>query len=402
MMLLSQLSPVTISEINFEDEDEDIDELNATNCLSTTCQSKISELQSKLQLTMREKDHVCDSLAVLKEQLEETRQELLTEKRANSVLMAEMVQQKKLLRKYNRVSKFAVEEYEALQDSLSMERDLREGAEKFAREMVVEQKMLKRQSQILMQSTTQGHALQEAVSQVTSLTKELETVKQEQQCQIKKLEDKLNSCEALKELTALRRKLELVEEEKRECSEECSKVRVEVKDLRFTVEELQKKLQTAMNPPHPPVPPCPPPPPPPAPPPPLPTSVVFNPLSSLLSLIRKRQNGSDIPLVVHNSDKRAEVDVRQQAVEEMMNRIKKGVQLRPVSQRPCNRRQMERKPSNNSAFQELKAIMGNFDRNVSQPKTASSSSSSSSSSPDNELQKILLRRRDVLEATNTS
>ncbi|XP_077437477.1 shootin-1 [Vanacampus margaritifer] len=394
VMLLSQLSPAAISEINLEDEDEEVDELNASKCLSTACQTKISELQSKSQRIMREKDHVCDNLAVLKEQLEETRQELLTEKRANSVLMAETVQQKKLLRKYNRVSKFAVEEYEALQDTLNTERDMREEAENFAREMVVEQKILKRQSQILTQSATPSHALQGALSQVTSLTKELETLKQEQQCQLKKLQDKLSSCEALKELTALRRKLELVEEEKRECGEERSKAQAEVKDLRFTVEELQKKLQTATNPPHPPVPPCPPPPPPP----PLPTSAGFNPLSSLLSLIRKRQNISDIPLEVHNSDKKAEGDVRQQAVEEMMNRIKKGVQLRPVSHRPCNRRQMERKPSNNSALRELKAIMGNFDRTVSQPKTTSSSSSS----PNDELQKILLRRRDVLEATDTS
>ncbi|XP_051937063.1 shootin-1 [Hippocampus zosterae] len=392
MMLLSQLSPATISEINLEDKVEDSDELNVANCLSTTCQTQISELQSQLQLTLREKDHLCENLAMLKEQLEGTRQELLQEKRANAVLMAETVQQKKLLRKYHRVSKLAVEEFETLQDNLNLERDLREGAETFARAMVVEQKMLKRQSQILIQSTTPSHALQEALNQVTSLTKDMETLKLEHQSQIKKLEDKFSSCETLKELTALRCKLELVEEEKREYSDECSKAQAEVKDLRFTVQELQKKLDTAPNPSHLPVPPCPPPPPPP---PPLPTLAAFNPLSSLLSLIRKRQNSSDIPLVVHNSDKRAEVDVKQQAVEEMMNRIKKGVQLRPLTQRPTNRGQMAKKPSN-LAFQELKAIMGNLDTSVSSPTQVSSSS------PDGELLKILMRRRDALEATNNS
>ncbi|XP_037127275.1 shootin-1 isoform X3 [Syngnathus acus] len=370
MMLLSQLGPGTISQINLEDEDE--------------------ELQSQLQLTLREKNHLCDNLAMLKEQLEESRQELLQEKHANSVLMAETVQQKKLLRKYNRVSRFAVEEYQALQDTLNLERDLREGAENFARAMVVEQKMLKRHSQILMQSTTPSHALQEALSQVTSLTKDLESLKHEHQSQIKKVEAKLSRCEALKELTALKCKLELVEEEKKEYSDECSKAQAEVKDLRSTVDELQKKLQTATDPAPLPVPVCPPPPPPP-----LPTLAAFNPLSSLLSLIRKRQNSSDIPLGLHNCAQRAEVDVRQQAVEEMMNRIKNGVQLRPVSQRANNRRKMERKPSH-SAFQELRAIMGNCDRSVPpHPKMGSSPS------PNDELQKVLLRRRDVLEVAKT-
>ncbi|XP_057704009.1 shootin-1 isoform X2 [Corythoichthys intestinalis] len=392
MMLLSYLSPETISEINIEDEDEG-DELMAANCLSTTCQTKISDLQSKLQLTQREKDQVGHDLARLTEQLEETRQELLKEKHENTNLTAETVQQKKLLKKYNRVSQFAVEEYKVLQDTLNLERDLREGAENFARAMVVEQKMLKRQSHILMQTSSPSHALQEALSQVTLLTKDLETMRQEHQSQIKQLEDKLSSCETLKELTALRCKLELVEEEKRDFSDKCSKAQAEVKDLRFTVEELQKRLQTATNPAHPPGPPCPPPPPPPPPP---TLAAALNPLSSLLSLIRKRQNSSDIPLVVTNSDKKPEMDVRQQAVEEMMNRIKKGVQLRPVGQRHNRSQQTGRMPAQ-SAFQELKAIMGNFDRTASQEKTTPSSTSQ-----DDELKKILLKRRDVLEASKTS
>ncbi|XP_061545388.1 shootin-1 isoform X6 [Phycodurus eques] len=328
VMLMSRLSPETVGEINLEDEDEEGDELNAASqdCLSTTCQDKVS------------------------------------------------------------VSQFAVEEFEALQDSLNLERGLREGPENFARAMLVEQKMLKRRSQV----PTQSSALQEALSQVTSLTTDLETLRQEHRSEIKQLEANLSRCKALKAPTAARCKLELVEEEKRECSAKCSEAQAEVKDLRFTVEELEKKLQTFTDPPRPPVPTCLPPPPPP-----LPPSAAFNPLSSLLSLIRKRQNSSDIPLVVHNSDKTTEVDLRQQAVEEMMNRIKKGVQLRPVSQRPSNRRHMERMPTN-SAFKELKAIVGNFDQAVSQPKK------SSLSSQDDELQKILLRRRDVLEAPNAS
>ncbi|XP_068584232.1 shootin-1 [Cebidichthys violaceus] len=392
MMLLPHLSPEIITEINLDEEEEEEEEEESEEphaashvCLSPLCQTTVSELQHEL-----EKHQAVADLEAVREELRETREELLKEKHDNSVLIAETVSQKKLLGKYNRVSQFAVQEYEALQDTLTLERDLRTEAEGFARAMVVEQTKLKRQSQILMQSSSPSQALQEALSQVTRLTQDVETQRLEHQNQMKQMEDRLRSCEAQRELTALRRKLELVEEEKREYSDKCSKAELEVKDLRCTVEELQKKLQAVTNPPPAPAPP--PPPPPPPPPAPAPAS---NPLSSLLSLIRKRRViSTDIPLVVQDSAKAPETDVRQQAVEEMMHRIKKGVQLRPVGQSPNRtRRRMERLPSN-SAIQELRGIMENFSRTPPpQPKAASPSTSR-----DEQLQRILLRRRDALES----
>lgn len=58
------------------------------------------------------------------------------------------------------------------------------------------------------------------------------------------MEDRLRNCEAQRELTALRRKLELVEEEKNEYSDKCSKAEVEVKDLRFTGEDIFGTVKT--------------------------------------------------------------------------------------------------------------------------------------------------------------
>uniref|UniRef100_A0A3B4VHD4 Shootin-1 n=1 Tax=Seriola dumerili TaxID=41447 RepID=A0A3B4VHD4_SERDU len=344
MMLLSHLSPDTITDINLDDEEEeDGEDLDATSkvCLSPQCQTTIS-LQNQLESSLEEKTRAVTNLESVRDQLRETREELLKEKHDNTVLIAETVWQKKLLGKYNR-SQFAVEEYKALQDTLDLEKHLRTEAETFGREMVVEQKKLKRQSQILMQSSSPSQALLDALSQVTRLTQDLETQRLEHQNQMKQMEDRLRSCEAQRELTALRCKLQLVEEEKKEYTEKCTKVEVEVKDLRFT-EELQKKLQAAINPPPTPAPPPPPPPPPPAP------ALASNPLS-LLSLIRKRRDISvDIPLVVQDSAKTT-MDVRQQAVDEMMQRIKKGIQLRPLNQSP------NRRLPSNSAIQELKGIM---------------------------------------------
>uniref|UniRef100_A0A3P8RZ83 Shootin-1 n=1 Tax=Amphiprion percula TaxID=161767 RepID=A0A3P8RZ83_AMPPE len=396
MLLLSHLSPETITEINLEDEEEESGDFHAAVnvCVSPECHNTISELQNKLDLTLKGKNKAISDYEVVREQLRETREELLKEKHDNTVLIAETLQQKKLLGRYNRVSQFAVEEYNALQDTLNLERDLRTEAENYARTMVVEQKKLKRQSQILMQSSSLSEALQDALIQVARLTEDLETQRLEHQNEIKQMEDRLRSCEAQKEIMALKRKLELLEEERKECSSKCLKAEVEVKDLRFTVEELQKKLQVATNPPPAPTPPPPPPPPlpPPAP------ATASNPLSSLLSLIRKRRDiSADIPLVNQDSPKTPEVDVRQQAVDEMMQRIKKGIQLRPVSQpRQIPRRQMERLPSN-SAIQELKGIMENFNRTSPKPKAASPSANR-----DEELQRILLQRRDALESQHNA
>ncbi|TKS85149.1 Shootin-1 [Collichthys lucidus] len=306
MMLLSQLSLETITEINLDDEEEEeeSEEMHAasTVCLSPQCKTTIS-----------------------------------------------------------------VEEFEALQDTLNLERDLRTEAENLARVMLVEQKQLKRQSQILKQTSSPSEALQEALSQISGLTQDLETQRLEHQNQIKQMEDRLRSCETQRALTALRRKLELVEEERREYSDKCSKTEVEVKDLRFT----------ATNPPPTPAPPTHPPPPPPPPSAPL----ASNPLSSLLALIQKRKvSSTDIPLVVQDSAKTPEVDIKQQAVEEMMQRIKKGVQLRPVRQFPNRTRRQE-----------------NFSRTTLQPKAVSPSTNH-----DEELQRILLRRRDALEPQHNS
>uniref|UniRef100_A0A8C2WRR5 Shootin-1 n=1 Tax=Cyclopterus lumpus TaxID=8103 RepID=A0A8C2WRR5_CYCLU len=309
MMLLPHLGPEVIAEVGLDEDDEEEEEEEseerhaASNvCLSPLCQP------TKLQ-TVRD-------LEALREQLGGTREELLKEKLDNTALIAETVRQKKLLAKYNRVSQFAVEEFEVLQDTLKLERDLRTEAEGFARAMVVEQTKLKRESQILMESSSPSQALQEALGQVSRLTQDLETQRLEHQNQMKQMEDRLRSCEAQRELMALRRKLELMEEEKREHSDNCSKAKLEVKDLRFTVEELQQKLQAVTNPPPAP---APAPPPPPPPPPPAP-AVASNPLSqgNLFYFDQKY--------------------VRQQAVDEMMHRIKKGVQLRPVGQSPSRTR----------------------------------------------------------------
>uniref|UniRef100_A0A8C5EFK6 Shootin-1 n=1 Tax=Gouania willdenowi TaxID=441366 RepID=A0A8C5EFK6_GOUWI len=395
-MLLSHLSPLTIAEVNLEDEDEEEEEEGSdevTVCSSPQCHALISELQKKLDVTLKTKGETVVELETVRKQLMEAQEALLKEKHDNMILITETVHQKKLLGKFNRVSLFAVEEFETLQDSLNLERDMRTEAENFARAMLVEQKKLKRQSQILMQSSAPCQALQEAFRQITELTHSLETQKMEHQEQMKQMEATMRSCEDQAELTALRLKLELLEEERKEHGNQCLKTNMEVKDLQALVSELKDQLQAARNPrlapPPPPLAPPPPPPPPPA------MATITNPLSSLLALLRKKRvvNG-DLQLLDRDPPKTtAHVDVRQQAVEEMMLRIKKGVQLRPVRQTPPTAREQMEKLSCNSAIQELRGITENFSRTTPQPKVEPRPANH-----DDELQKILLRRRDAVES----
>ncbi|XP_038132754.1 shootin-1 isoform X2 [Cyprinodon tularosa] len=394
MMMLSYLSPETIIDINLDeeeraadDDEEEQEPLGSSNalCISACCSTAISGLQDKLEATLKEKNQLISDLDLTRQQLKNNCDELMKVKQSNTILTAEFLQQKRLLEKYNRVSQFAVEEYEALQQTLDLEQNLRTEAESFAREMLVEQKKLKRQSQLLLQSSTPSQALQDALSQVAVLKAEMERQRLEHHNQLKQMEEKLNNCETQKEITALRQKLVLLEEEKKESSTRCFKAEQELKDLKITVETLQKKLQAVTNPPL-----APPPPPPPLPP--SAPEAPSNPLSSLLALIRKRRNiSNDVPLVEQHSVKTS--DIRHQAVEEMMQRIKRGIQLRPVNQSPNrNEPKMERLPSN-SAIQELKGIMENFNKARPPPKAVPPSVN-----PDEELQRILLRRRDALNS----
>ncbi|KAF7704745.1 hypothetical protein HF521_021817 [Silurus meridionalis] len=240
MMYMAHLDANVIAEINLSDEEENHQEEEAEICSSSHCQIVISELRNKLEACLEEKKKLAFELETTKDLLHKTREELLREKHDNTVLIAETLQQKKLLGKYNRVSQYAVEEYEALQADLELEKDLRVEAENFAHKMLVEQKKLKRQSQVMMQSVSPSEALANALKEITSLTHTMEKQRLEHQKQLKRLEEELHGSELQKQLAALERKTAVLEEERKECMEKCSKAETEAKDLRFTVEELQK------------------------------------------------------------------------------------------------------------------------------------------------------------------
>lgn len=105
MLYLAHLGPETIAEIGLEDEEEEeesVDTQVENECFSAHCQSTITELKKKIELTLEEKKQATIDHEATREELSDIREELLKEKHDNMVLIAETVRQKKLLAKYNR------------------------------------------------------------------------------------------------------------------------------------------------------------------------------------------------------------------------------------------------------------------------------------------------------------
>ncbi|XP_043119400.1 shootin-1-like [Puntigrus tetrazona] len=116
-------------------------------------------------------------------------------------------------------------------------------------------------------------------------------------------------------------------------------------------------------------------------------------------LRKKKDVSAEIALVEKDSsEKSPEKDIRQQAVDEMMQRIKKGVQLRRVSQK-TNRARPGPKEGTNCAILELQGILNSVKRPgpSSSPETHPPSPSQKS-----ELEKALERRRGALKAAKNN
>ncbi|XP_072280216.1 shootin-1 [Pyxicephalus adspersus] len=134
MLYMAKLGPDVITEeINLDDEETSSD--TGEVCTSLNCQQRVKDLQEQILSVQEEKKSVSIELEELRSRLVDLIEEVNATKKENVMLTKEVFDQRKLLEKYNRVSVLAVEEYEDLQNSLEMEKDLRERAEKLAQEV---------------------------------------------------------------------------------------------------------------------------------------------------------------------------------------------------------------------------------------------------------------------------
>ncbi|XP_064000367.1 shootin-1 isoform X2 [Pogoniulus pusillus] len=386
MLCMAKLGPEIITEeINIDEDDSSTDtEATSGSCNSVHCQQQIKELRDQIVSVHEEKKTLAIELENLRCKLVEVIEEVNKVKEEKAALTTEVSKQQKLLEKCNRVSVLAVEEYEELHVNFELEKNLRKKAESFAQEMYIEQNKMKRQSQLLLQNSAPDQQLLKALDDNAKLTHTLEEERLQHQQKIKELEEQLENQALHKEISRLKQQLELLEEDKKELELKCQNAEEKARDLKHSVDELQKRIQQSENP----APPPPPPPPPPLPPPPPP-----NPIRSLMSMIRKRSHSNTN---VSKKEKPPQqeageevTDLKRQAVEEMMDRIKKGVHLRPVNQSSRPKTKPEVPKPSESAMKELKGILETLNKSTSSRSLKSLETDSS----ETELERVLRRRK---------
>uniref|UniRef100_A0A8D2AP42 Shootin-1 n=2 Tax=Sciurus vulgaris TaxID=55149 RepID=A0A8D2AP42_SCIVU len=395
MLYMAKLGPDVITEeINIDEEDSAGDTDGAAEtCVSVQCQKQIKELRDQIVSVQEEKKVLAIELENLKSKLVEVIEEVNKVKQEKAVLNSEVLEQRKVLEKCNRVSMLAVEEYEEMQVNLELEKDLRKKAESFAQEMFIEQNKLKRQSHLLLQSSVPDQQLLKALDENAKLTQLLEEERIQHQQKVKELEEQLENETLHKEIHNLKQQLELLEEDKKELELKYQNSEEKARNLKHSVDELQKRVNQSENS----VPPPPPPPPPLPPPPP-------NPIRSLMSMIRKRSHpsGSGAKKEKATPPETTEevTDLKRQAVEEMMDRIKKGVHLRPVNQTARPKAKPESSKGSESAVNELKGILGTLNKSTSSRSLKSLDPEHSET--ETELERILRRRKLTAEADSSS
>eukprot|EP00076_Gallus_gallus_P048554 XP_421781.3 shootin-1 isoform X1 [Gallus gallus] len=386
MLYMAKLGPEIITEeINIDEDDPSTDtEANSGSCNSVHCQQQIKELRDQIISVHEEKKTLAIELENLRCKLVEVIEEVNKVKEEKAALTTEVNKQQKLLEKCNRVSVLAVEEYEELHVNFELEKNLWKKAESFAQEMFIEQNKMKRQSQLLLQNSAPDQQLLKALDDNAKLTHTLEEERLQHQQKVKELEEQLENQALHKEISRLKQQLELLEEDKKELELKCQNSEEKARDLKHTVDELQKRIHQSENP----APPPPPPPPPPLPPPPPP-----NPIRSLMSMIRKRShsntNVSKKEKPPQQESGEEVTDLKRQAVEEMMDRIKKGVHLRPVNQSSRPKTKPETPKPSESAMKELKGILETLNKSTS----SRSLKSLETDSGETELERVLRRRK---------
>ncbi|XP_023272234.1 shootin-1-like [Seriola lalandi dorsalis] len=391
---LDELLPSISDCISLEaDTDVDADAADAADGSADTFtqyQQQVKELRETVNSLLEEKKNFVCQVHDQQRRIEELTLQSEKDQAEMKELRETVEQQNKTIKRFNRVSMMAAQEYDGMKEQLDLEQSLRVKAETYAHEMLVKQKEANRQSMLLLQSTEPSVQLLKALEDVAAVTKTLEEERLQHQQKVQSLEAQLEQSCVKKQLEALQRQLELLEVEKKESEgrlERSEKKNEELESRVHELQETQKKItmttSTAPPPPEPGV----------APP------SRCNPLSSLIAIMRKSSKGSKAAVKAEQPPAAEGVDdVKVKAVNEMMERIKHGVVLRPVKSQDSKRAAVKPPPpiceekQQESAMDELKGILETVKRSPS--RGSQESGPSPPGKKDSELEVILRRRRN--------
>ncbi|KAJ8382146.1 hypothetical protein SKAU_G00029240 [Synaphobranchus kaupii] len=256
------------------EEDSDV---SIVSVLQWQCQ--VRDLQSSLDQLLGEKIQLSDQVETLKREQSELKEQLAVEVEEREALLRRLNKQSRTLHKVKRVSQLATQEFNDITQRLQLEKGLRQHAETFAHQMLLKQREAQRLSMSLVQSTESGPQLQQALEQVAHISSALEEIRLQHQNQVLQTQAALEETSMLSELQSVRAQLERREGERRAMEAQLERsegerraMETQLSDAQHSVTELQEEGQPSS-------------------------------------------------------------DIKSRAVDEMMERIKKGIVLRPT-QRP--------------------------------------------------------------------
>ncbi|EMP39016.1 Shootin-1 [Chelonia mydas] len=341
MLYMAKLGPDIITEeINIDDDDSSTEtEGSSGSCNSVHCQQQMKELQDQIISVQEQKKTLAIELENLRRKLVEVIEEVNKVKEEKAVLTAEVHEQRKLLEKCNRVSVLAVEEYEELQENFELEKNLRKKAESFAQEMYIEQNKLKRQSHLLLQNSAPDQQLLKALDENAKLTQTLEEERHQHQQKVVVCHLQVKELEEKLENEALHKEISCLQQQ-------LGLLEEDKKELELKWQNSEEKVKNL------------------------------------------KHSGEEVG------------DLKRQAVEEMMDRIKKGVHLRPVNQSSRPKTKPEAPKASDSAVKELKGILETLNKSTSSRSLKSLETDTENN--ETELERILRRRKVTAEQDSSS
>lgn len=351
-------------------------------------QAKITELQASVDGLLTEKLRLESQVELLTKEQTTLQEQLAVESQEKEAILRRMNRQSKTMNKIKRVSELVTEEFTEMSQRLELEQGLRQHAEVWAVQMLEVQK----RNATPAQSHETNAQLQQALRQISQICEALSDIQRYYQVQANQSSPNAEEVALRCELQVLKEKLKTSENEKStleiqltEASSKVTQLQQEVKHfadsqtLVVSRDEPEEEKHDAGVPPPPPPPPLPPP---------------AAPVVDTLEVLKQRRK--EVAAKSNRNNGTPIEDMKSKAVDEMMERIRKGVILRPTipvldddsawkDQRSDNRK---------SAIVELKGVLNNL--KLKPHRRVSSRRGLGRNVGENELLSVLQRRRRVM------
>ncbi|KAM8897905.1 shootin-1 isoform 1-T1 [Spinachia spinachia] len=344
-------------------------------------QAQMAELQASVDALLAEKLLLEQQVEGLTKEQVQLKEQLALEVEEKEAILRKISKQNKTMNKIKRVSQLVTDEFSEMSQQLELEQGLRQHAEVFAHQMLAQQKA----------ATPPGGSdpglplqLQRALRQISDVSAALCEIRRHYQDRVTPGSQRAADEAAV--LSDLRGRLERSEEAKEALETQLSGANGRVAQLQEEVKRLQESLSRDEEPEGKGTP-APPPPPPSLPPPP---TAATNPLDFLRSRRKERAPKSD------QNNATPLLDMKTKAVDEMMERIKRGIVLRPmkIPQEDDSSWKDKRNENRKSAILELKGVLDAVKRQ--QVRRVPSRRGLGRDAREGELLQVLQRRRRAM------